>query len=207
MSITEIVTLTNLARDAILAVAAAVTATVAIKGLSSWNRELTGKAAFEAARALARATYKLRDEIKNCRAPFLAENEFPEDYRGQTVQITPHGEAQALAHAYKNRFHSVRSALQEFDSHTLEAEAIWGKEIRMKTDVLRHCVSELRSAIDAVIEDKASGGKNFADDQKFGKEMRGKVSTARGSENALSRTINEALQGIENVIRPHLKRV
>lgn len=200
MSITEIVALV---RDAIVGAAAAVTATVAVIGLSNWNRELKGKATFDVARGLARSTYKLRDEIRNCRSPFLAASEFPE---GSGSGRSPKEEAQRLAHVYGNRWKFVWEALQEFDTNTLEAEAIWGSEVRAKTDALRQCVRELRVAIDAMIQDAASGGEDFRSDREFGKEIRSKVSTASGAANELTQRIDAAIQGIESVVRPHLKR-
>ena len=54
-----------LVKDCVVALAALVTGTVATIGLSKWRREAT----FEVARALARATCKVRDEVRNCRAP------------------------------------------------------------------------------------------------------------------------------------------
>src|SRR5260370_33027340 len=99
MPISECVTII---KDVAVAIAAAVTATVAVKGLSSWNRELKGKANFDVARALAKATYKLRDDIKNCRSPFLSVREFPNDYGSHQGGDTDRPEAAAVAHVYSN---------------------------------------------------------------------------------------------------------
>lgn len=203
MPITEIATLI---KDATVAGAAAVTATVAVIGLTNWNRELRGKATFDVARALAKSTYKLRDEVRNCRSPFLAASEFPEEYGGHLGQTSHREEAAAFAHVYNSRWKFVWEALQEFDTNTLEAEAIWGSEIRTKTDALRQCVSELRVAIDAIVENTATRGENFKADREFEREMRSKVSTSFGAENALTRKIEDAIQGIEAVVGPHLKR-
>ena len=149
-------------KDVVLALAGATTAAVAIIGLKNWSRELRGRAAFETARALARATYKLRDELKICRSPLIRSAEFPEGYRAPDPTKTPDEQAQAYAHVYSNRWNPVWSALQEFDTQTLEAEALWGKAIREKTDQLRACVRELNVAIEAVIDNERSGGEDFS---------------------------------------------
>jgi hypothetical protein len=193
-------------KDSVVAIAAAVTATVAVVGLSNWNRELRGKAAFEVARALARATYKLRDEIRYCRSPFLAASEFPEGYAGHLGQTSNREEANALAYVYGNRWKSVYEALESFDTSTLEAEAMWGAVIREKTDALRQCVRELRVAIDAVIENTVVQDENFKTDREFERGMRGKVSTASGADNPLTQKIESAITEVESIIRPHLKR-
>lgn len=194
-------------KDVLLGLAAATTAVVALLGLHKWRQELEGKAQFEVARNLIRATYKLRDEVRNCRSPFYSAYEFPEDYKGGLgAQRSAEEETRAWIYIYKNRWAPVWTALQEFDSHTLEAEALWGSAIRTKTDALRKCVRELNAAIDAVIRDKASGGEDFKD-RDFGKEMRSiTAASADDDKNALNQKIGTAINGIEDELRPHLRR-
>ena len=194
-------------KDVLLGIAGATTATVAVIGLKNWSRELKGKAEFEVARNLIRATYKLRDELQNCRSPFISAHEFPEGYEGELGKSSPQAAAQAWSHVYKNRWTPVWSDIQEFDSHTLEAEALWGNEIRTRTDRLRQCVRELNVAIDAVISDKANGGEDFKADREFGKNIRSTVSASRNDQNnELSKKILSAIGAIEEHIRPHLRR-
>jgi hypothetical protein len=204
MTTPEIITA---AKDVLLGIAAATTATVAVVGLQSWRRELKGKAEFETARNLIKATYKLRDDLQNCRSPFYSAYEFPEGYKGTLGSPSPQEEAQAWIHIYKNRWAPVWSALQEFDSYTLEAETLWGTAIRSKTDALRQCVRELNTAIDASISDKAAGGEHFKSDRDFGKQIRSIVAASRDDDkNEFSQKIMKAVNGIEEQIRPHLRR-
>jgi len=193
-------------KDALVAIAAAITAIVAVIGLSNWNRELRGKAAFDVARSLARAMYKLRDEIRDCRSPFISGSEFPESTGSQLSQRSSREDANALSHVYRNRWKYVADALEAFDTCTLEAEAMWGANIRSKTDAFRQCLRELRVAIDAVIDDKAQSGENFKTDRDFAKDMRGKVSSSSGTDNPLTQRIDSSIEGIENELRPYLRR-
>src|SRR6266850_7233997 len=166
-------------KDVLLGLAAATTAIVAVLGLRKWRQELEGKAHFEAGRNLIRATYRLRDTIGACRSPFYSAYEFPEGYKGGLgAQHSADEETRAWIHIYKNRWAPVWTALQDFDSHTLEAEALWGSTIRTKTDALRTCVRELNLAMDAVIRDKASDGQDFKSNRDFGKEMRSIVAAS-----------------------------
>lgn len=193
-------------KDVLLGLAAATTAVVAVLGLRKWRQELEGKAQFEVARNLIRATYRLRDEIRTCRNPFYSAHEFPEGYKGGLGAHSTEEETRAWMHIYKNRWALVWTALQEFDTHTLEAEALWGSAIRARTDVLRKCVRELNAAIDAVIRDKASGGEDFKD-RAFGKEMRSIVAASDDDDkNVLNQKIGQAINGIEDELRPHLRR-
>jgi len=194
-------------KDVLLGIAAATTAIAAVIGLKSWSRELKGKAEFEIARNLIRSTYKLRDELQNCRLPFISANEFPEGYQGALGSCSAQEEAEAWSHVYKNRWVPVWAAIQEFDSHTLEAESLWGKEVRTRTDQLRQCVKELHIAIDTLISDKANRGEGFKSDREFGKKIRSTVSASRDNENnELSQKIANAIKTIEEQIRPHLRR-
>jgi len=131
---------------------------------------LRGKADFETARALARATYKLRDELTICRAAFVRDHEFPPSYNSSTSRAAQQ-EAVGWVHVFKARWEHVWSAIQEFDTQALEAEALWGTAARDKTQTLRSCVKELNVAIEAVIDDKEVGGQDFATDRELGKRM------------------------------------
>ena len=204
MNFPEIITAV---KDVLLAIAGATTATVAVIGLNNWNRELRGKATFEVARGLAKATYKLRDEINGCRSPLVRGTEFPDDYNLASSRNTAELEAQAYAHMYSKRWAPVWSALQEFDTHTLEAEALWGSVIRTKTDEPRKIVQELTSAIEAVVANAASGGEDFSTNREFGRKMRSTVAATPGdTKNELTGRLEAAVRGIEDELRPHLKR-
>ncbi|MEQ1486150.1 hypothetical protein [Methyloglobulus sp.] len=194
-------------KDVFLGIAAATTAIVAVLGLKNWSRELKGKTEFEVARNLIRTTYKLRDEIQNCRSPFISAYEFPKEYKGGSRETSSEDEAQAWSYVYKNRWASVYNAILEFDSHTLEAEALWDKEVRNRTDSLRQCVQELYAAIEALVSDKANRGEDFKSDREYGKQIRSTVSASPGDKNnEFSKKMLIAVSAIEEQIRPHLRR-
>ncbi len=81
MHATEIITII---KDIIISIAAATTAIVVYKGLEKWQNKLKGKANFDTAISLIKATYKLRDQISFCRSSFISPIEFPNDY---TIRI------------------------------------------------------------------------------------------------------------------------
>ena len=193
-------------KDVLLGGAATATAIVAVVDLQNWRRELKGKAEFETAFRFIKSAYKLRDELHICRSPLIRMHEFPEGYVSTSGKNTPEENAQALAFVYKNRWEPVWSAVQDFDAHTLEAEALWGSEIKGRAEQLKSCVRELNASIDAVISDKMNGGEDFKSDKEFGKEMRQNVSATHKDENPLTKRIADAIDGIEKIVRPHLKR-
>ena len=202
MCVTEIF---SIIKDIALAGAACVTAYVAFTGLEKWQKELSGKANFDVARELAKSIYALRDEISYCRSPFTASHEFPEDYRGEFGTHTAEQEGQAWAHVYAKRWEPVGKAIQAFDTATLEAEALWGKDIKEKALVLRKCVRSLQVDIESFINNKYSGGENFRD-RNFAKEVEYGIWDVKADENKLTQEINAAIEDLESVIRPHLSR-
>jgi hypothetical protein len=194
-------------RDIIIALAAVVTATVAVKGLNTWSRQLRGTADFQVARGLAKATYKVREKLQLCRSPYLSDQEFPPKYHGAESKRPPERDAKGYAFVYSNRWSSVWEAIQEFDVGALEAEALWGKSIREATDSLRKVVREVNVAIDAFIENAASGGEDFSRDAEFGKKMRSIISALpTNSENILNQKLAAAVQAIDDQLRQHLER-
>jgi hypothetical protein len=192
-------------KDISVAGAAGVTAYVAWHGLERWRAELAGKASFETARALIRATYKLRDEIHYCRSPFISASEFPEGYRGALGRADAQQEGDAFVHVYSNRWEPVGEAIQQFDAATLEAEALWGRDVKEKAQEFRHLARRLQVSIESFIRNKYSGGENFKD-REFGERVNADINESRMESDTLSPLIDSAVEALEVVLRPHLSR-
>ena len=194
-------------KDVVLAIAGVITAAVAVIGLQTWSRQLRGTANFEAASALARSTYKLRDQIWSCRSPVILKNEFPEWYSSKLDELQASEKVKAYAHVFDVRWKPVYEALQEFDAQTLESEALWGTEIRNRTDILRQTLQRLRAAIEAYIDDVGSNWNMFKSDPEFGRKIQSEVfRSGQFQNNELSNEIALAIRAIEDELKPHLKR-
>jgi hypothetical protein len=193
-------------KDAVLAGVGVASVTVAALGLSTWNRQLRGQAEFDVARALARATYSLRQELWICRVPLVRAREFPEGYVG-AIRNDPLKEAEAWAYVYDQRWQPLSAAWQQFDSCTLEAEAVWGSAVRATTDKLRQCLGELRAAMESSVDNARSEGRTFRDDPDFGKTIRQVLhGTPTKAGNSFTERIDGAINAIEAMARPHLRR-
>lgn len=204
MPLLEIITAV---KDAVLAVAGATTAVVAVRGLKTWSRQLRGTADFEVARALAKATYKLRDEIQIYRSPLIRASEFPDDYKNPRSTDRQENSANAYGHVFSTRWQPVYAAQQEFDTQTLEAEALWGQPIRTNTDELRRLIRILGAATEAYIDNEGAGGENFKSDKAFGVKIRSEVfASPQAQDNELSKSFQSAVRSIEAELKPHLKR-
>jgi hypothetical protein len=72
----------------------------------------------------------------------------------------------------------------------LEAEALWGADIRESTQALRTCATTLFVSIEAIVDDKAAGGDHFRHDVNFGRLIRANAhAAASATDNALSKQI------------------
>lgn len=192
-------------KDVALGLAAIVTASIAALGLRRWRIELEGKAHFEAARGLARATYKLREAIASVRSPMTLGHEFPESY-SSLKRRSPKDEAAAWAHVYQNRWKPLGQALEEFDGQSLEAEALWGESIREKTQDLRRCVAALNAHIQAFIQNKANDGDTFRSSPDFMAKVEETIWGIGDEGNHFDKRLAGAVKGIESSLRPHLRR-
>lgn len=201
------VEIASILKDSVLAGAACATVTIAFLGLNTWNRQLRGHADFEAARSLAKALYSLRDEVQIARSALVRGDEFPPGYfEGPRSSKPPSDEAEAWVHVYSERLKPVGEAVREFDTATLEAEALWGQSVRDRARDLHGCLRTLRSGMEAVIENARSGGEDFKADREFGKQVRADISARSDGSDPLSQRIRVAIEAMETNIRPHLRR-
>lgn len=119
---------------------------------------------------------------------------------------TPEIEANAYAHIYSKRWKPVAEAIQEFETQALEGEALWGKPMRDKTNEMKQCARNLQVSIDAFIHNKAEDGESFRNDREFGTSVQSDIWAANDDKNKLTIQISDAVQALEEEIRPHLKR-
>lgn len=142
----------SIIKDIFLAGAAATTAYVAYTGLEKWQKELRGKASFEVARELIKSIYKLRDALRGYRSPFISASEFPEGYQHSFDKRTNEEKGRTWAYVYSKRWEPIGEAMRNFDVAVLEAEVLWGRDIKDKANELRQCVRILRVDTEIVIE-------------------------------------------------------
>ena len=195
----------SIVKDVFLSGAAAITAYAAYRGLEKWKSELAGKADFEAARSFIRSVYKLRNAIESCRSPFVPAGEFPEGYRTGIAGLSDKEKGDAWLHVYNKRWEPVFDAIQEFDGSTLEAEALWGSEVKEKAQALRQLAGRLRASIDAYLRNEYSGNQDFAD-REFGERVRADLNASGLDSDSLTPAIKDAIEGIETIIRTHLRK-
>jgi hypothetical protein len=191
-------------KDLVIAGAALSTAVIAYLGLNKWKQELRGKVHFETARSLMLSIYKVRDEIKFTRNAVILPQEFPEnyDYSDKSNQNV----GNSYAYVYENRSKHLGEAMQKFEMYSLEAEALWGSDIKIHTKKLKVCSFQLVNSIKTFIDDKYNGGEIFKSDKKFADEIKRDVFFYGKETDPLSIEIQNIIEDIEKFIRPYLHK-
>ena len=178
----------SVVRDVIVSIATMFTAFVAYKGISKWRSEESGKADFELSRRIGKVIFRMRDVLKNARAPFVIASEFPDGY--DPLFATASQKASAWAHVFNERWKPVRDCAIEIQTLRNEAEALWGNPIIPILDRLLGLVNTFRVAIGAHISNEHAGGQHFGKNPEFGKRINtqlfdmGNEITAVGTEGA-----------------------
>ncbi|QXI02487.1 hypothetical protein HV782_011035 [Pseudomonas monsensis] len=100
------------------------------QGLHTWRRQLRGSADHDLARRLLIELYKLRDEIQRARSPAIFSFEGV-PFEGEVVSDEPKQSSYAFnERAYRRRLAAMDHARNPLQATMLEAEAIWGPDLK-----------------------------------------------------------------------------
>lgn len=156
-------------KDVIVSFSALGTVSIAFIGLNKWKKEIKGKAHFETAKDLMRAVYKFRDHMSYTRNNYIPSYEFPKEY--DLWKKDSKEEANAYSYIYTNRMKPLIKAGRDFDLYTVEAEALWGEDIKNRCKKLRGTFFTLDNSINFYIKDIANGRNILKSESKLKKEI------------------------------------
>jgi hypothetical protein len=185
-----------------IAGAAALTAWAAVIGLSKWRRELKGKTEFDFGFDLAKATYRLRDELKGLPLTLVSGSEFP----AGSDMLASSQDPQVWVHVFQNDGRRLPTFFRSLIRARSPPKLFGARAVRSKTDELRKCVWELYASMQSFIENKAAEGEISELIQHSPKKyarlfFRREVKTIPWINES-----NRAIEGIEEQVRPHLRR-
>ena len=126
----------SIAKDMVLIAAAVIGSCVAIIGLNTWQKQLKGKSEHDLSRRLLVSLFKYRDAINGVRHPAMWAHEQPSPPEGEAKnmsqeQIRYYGTSKA----YQARWDKVQKVKSDLYADLLEAEALWGDEVRLISTV------------------------------------------------------------------------
>jgi hypothetical protein len=129
----------------IILVGAAVTgARVAVKGLNTWRDQLKGQHEYELTRRILVALYKYRDAISELRNPVLYGHELviPPEKNEKNMSEDKKSFFETTG-AYQARYNKVKAERVSLLADLLEAEAIWGSQVKLLCQELYKLEEEL----------------------------------------------------------------
>lgn len=203
----------SMASDVSVAVAAGVGAIVAWRGLGAWRQQLKGSNEYELARRMLKATYQLRDAMAAARTSAMFGSEMPAPTSEQATGKTPDQIRYfGISGAYSERYRLVQSHRATLDADLLEAEALWGAEVKLLYRPLFKLQHQLWVAIytylrsidpDIAPSSRASHNRIFLD--KYNDVM---YDQSEGDEkpDPFTSGVLTAITAVEDVLRPHLAR-
>ena len=99
---------------------------------------------------------------------------------------------------------SIVDAAREFDVRVLEAEALWGPEVRARSMVLRRCLGELDAAVVADV-DNLRGLVQQTDEHVIWRREIARIVDSIGAENPFTAKVEDAVTGLNDLLKPHLR--
>ena len=190
-------------------IAALSAALVAIAGLSTWRRQLKGQAEYELARRVLRAVLKVRDEMSGVRAPIILGGEYAAAY--QEANLTPPdnglpgADSKGAELVYERRWNRVVSAMRDLEAELLEAEVLWGAQVRASAAKLSTCIGELFAAVSMHLRMQATGDPHGTLARVVEQQFRILYEINSDAEpDAFGAKIAGAVREFEALLRPHL---
>ncbi len=194
--------------DIVVAVSSGLVAAVALYGLFTWRKQMTGKAKFDVARNVAFLARKVAQDFESARYPLSLSTEAGGRAKGQNESQR---ESEILDQWYLQlrRLDILRNDLSKLEATAWEAEIVLGETagevVTQAVGVYKDCFGELASAIEFYFEDelKQAKGSGTNIDPKWLDDLRKIVYSRKGD--VLSTKIDEALKRLNSALRQHLK--
>lgn len=200
----------SIVKDVVLTCSGVIGAYVALKGLSTWNRQLKGSIEYDLARRLLRSAYQLREAIKGVRHPFMWSEEMPlpdaEKAASMSADVIRYS---GLASAYQVRWDKVAAVRTNLQTDMVEAEVLWGRVIYDRYTPMFELQNELYRDVHSYL------GLCNPNELPAMKEALTKARQARRqvlydlSSDELddfSKEVNLAIWKIEEYLKPHLRK-
>jgi hypothetical protein len=194
-------TIVTYAKDIALVVSAGVASTVAIIGLGTWKKQISGKTEYDTARRLLKALYGYREAISTVRNPFIPVGEMPQPPEGHPFSTDDKRKYfYGIASAYEKRWSTVIEARIKLDSELLEAEVLWGSEFRKKFVELFKTGSKLFATLKLYLDSL-----NPEADVKLKYEFDVLYASDEQTDKYAT-SLQDIIGGIEAFLRPYLNR-
>jgi hypothetical protein len=196
----------SLIKDIATIIATVVGSFIAIYGLTTWKKQHTSKAKYEAAKQLLRCVYIMREAIKSVRSPMITSGEMAKANPESNPEspLNKH-EAIETLNVYAERWKKISSAAAELSTSALEAEVVIGKEItNYITELYKH-ISSLSIGIDLYLRHMASPHSEILNTETYETYVRIVHAFPGDDSDTYNNKLEETISKIEGYLKHHLK--
>jgi len=193
-------------KDIAVALAAITGGFVGIRGLATWQRQLSGNREYRLAKDILTCVYDIRDTIDTVRNP-LVSYQYGSDLPKEKLETlaSQQREWHALAQAYERRWRPLQAIVARLEANLIEAEVVWGNKTVDKACVLSSRISDLHYAIHLSLEARKPLERDETVAGLFDEKQRLVLYGGR-KQDEFKDQVNEAVHAIETQLKPHIER-
>lgn len=196
-------------KDITLTITPIIGAYVALKGLSTWSRQLKGSVEYELARRILKCTYSLREAFRAVRNPIMLAEEMvlPEGIDTNEMPIEKQ-RFYGRQHAYQRRWEKLNLTRAALQTELLEAEVVWGEEIIDKFSSVVALQNELwRNVYITLAASNPDESQEYRSvHQEMLRNQRDITYDYLSEEDLFTQDMKRAIEQVENYLKPHLRK-
>jgi hypothetical protein len=193
-------------KDIAVALAAITGGFVGIRGLATWQRQLSGNPEYRLAKDILTCVYDIRDTIDTIRNPLLSYPNEPDLAKEKLGTLaTQQREWHALAQAYERRWRPLQAIVARLETNLIEAEVVWGNRIVDKACILSSLISDLHGAIHLFVEARKPLERDETVAELFDEKQRLILYGGR-KQDEFKNQVNQVVSEIEKELKPRIER-
>jgi len=193
-------------KDIAVALAAIVGGFVGIRGLATWQHQLSGNTGYRLAKEILTCIYDIRDTIDGIRNPLVSYSREPDLPKEQLENLsTRQREWHALAQAYERRWRPLQAIVARLETNLLEAEVVWDKPSVDQVRKLSALITDLHWAIHLYLEAKNPIQGNEPTAEAFDAKQRSILYGGR-NDDEFKDQVNQAVRDVEKQLKSHIQR-
>src|SRR5262249_55928437 len=192
-------------KDIAVALASITGGFVGIRGLATWQGQLSGNREYRLAKDIFTGVYDIRDTINNIRKP-LVNYQYGPDLPKEKLDTlaSQQREWHALAQAYERRWRPLQAIVARLETNLIEAEVVWGNQTLDKACILSSLISDLHWAIHSYLEARKPLERDETVAELFDEKQRLILYGGR-KQDEFKDQVNQAVRAIEERLKPHIE--
>ena len=195
-------------KDIFTIVCVCIASSVALRGLSTWRRQLRGNTQYDLARRLLLSAYKLRDSLEGVRTLGITSMEAAHALKETGISMEGMSQRESVREekraVYEVRWRRVQDAKSELSVNCFEAQVLWGEEAKAAYQAINSCVQKLWAAIVMEFEFEAHGVTETDPERLLNRRKVLWPLWAKPEDDQYMVELNRSIQQLEDLVKPHL---